>query len=100
MQQIIDPYTYLDRFRNIKIFMVTTGGDEFFLGDDTHFYWTDLLAATDGSILIRRLPNAEHSCAGHEISLLFTLRGFFLSVYEVFSSFINFSFKFKTFKNQ
>jgi hypothetical protein len=32
--------------------------------------------------MIRRLPNAEHSCAGHEISIFFTLRSFFLSVYE------------------
>jgi PhoPQ-activated pathogenicity-related protein len=74
----------LDRYRNTKILAVTTGGDEFFLPDDTHFFWNDLVAATDGSAMLRRLPNAEHSCAGHEISILFTLRSFFLSVYEVF----------------
>lgn len=32
--------------------------------DDTYAYWKDLVAATDGSVLMRRLPNAEHSCAG------------------------------------
>ena len=31
----------------------------------------------------RRLPNAEHSCAGHEISLFFTMRSLYLSIYDV-----------------
>jgi hypothetical protein len=65
--------------------------------------------------MLRRLPNAEvkfknnkkficnfyiivyfllskHSCAGHEISLLLTLRSFFLGVYEV-NMFFSFSLK-------
>ncbi len=50
---------YLDRYRDIKFTVVTTGGDEFFLADDTHFYWNDLRAATGGSVMLRRLPNAE-----------------------------------------
>lgn len=82
MQQVVDPYTYLDRYKNIKILAVTTGGDEFFLPDDTYAFWDDLIAATDGTALLRRLPNAEHSCAGHEISLFFSMRGFFLATYE------------------
>lgn len=63
--------------------------------EDTHSFWTDLLAATDGSALLRRLPNAEHSCAGHEISMFFTMRSFFLSSYEVnyFILFIKIFFK-------
>ena len=75
---------YLDRYKDIKFTVVTTGGDEFFLADDTHFFWNDLKAATDGSAMLRRLPNAEHSCAGHEISLTLTLRSFFISVYDVY----------------
>ena len=31
----------------------------------------------------RRIPNAEHQCIGHLISILFTIRSFYLSVYEV-----------------
>lgn len=31
----------------------------------------------------RKLPNAEHSCAGHETSLMFSLRAFFLQVINV-----------------
>jgi PhoPQ-activated pathogenicity-related protein len=83
MGKVVDPISYLDRYKNTKIIMVTTGGDEFFLPDDTHYFWPDLLAATGGSALLRRLPNAEHSCAGHEISIFFTLRSHFLTVYEV-----------------
>ena len=49
----------MDRYRDIKFTVVTTGGDEFFLADDTHFYWNDLRAATGGSVMLRRLPNAE-----------------------------------------
>ena len=36
----------------------------------------------------RRLPNAEHSCAGHEISLFFTMRSFYLSIYDVSQCYI------------
>ncbi len=62
-------------------------------------FWKDLQTATGGSylrylkngisilkfnlFLNRRLPNAEHSCAGHEISIFFTMRSFYLSIYEV-----------------
>ena len=58
-QEIADILAYLDRYQNIKFTVVTTGGDEFFLADDTHFYWSDLMAATGGSVMLRRLPNAE-----------------------------------------
>lgn len=51
--------------------------------DNTHSFWNDLATATNGSALLRRLPNAEHSCAGHQISLFFTMRSFYLNVYEV-----------------
>ena len=62
-------------------------------------FWTDLQVATGGSYLrycirvcqlfeddvffLSRLPNAEHSCAGHEISLFFSMRSFYLSLYDV-----------------
>lgn len=36
-----------------------------------------------------RIPNAEHTCVGHIISLFFTMRSFYMSVYDVsaYSSF-------------
>lgn len=63
--------------------LITSSGDEFFLPDDTYYFWDQLTAATNGRALIRRLPNAEHSLAGHEFSIFLTLRSLFLSVYEV-----------------
>jgi PhoPQ-activated pathogenicity-related protein len=81
MGDIIDPYSYLDRYQKVKLVQIQTGGDEFFLPDNEDTFWTDLQAATGGSFL-RRLPNAEHSCAGHEISLFFTMRSFYLSLYD------------------
>jgi PhoPQ-activated pathogenicity-related protein len=73
----------LDRYANINLMLINSAGDEFFLPDDYDFFWNDLRAATGGSVMARRLPNGEHSCAGHEISIFFTLRSFFLSVYNV-----------------
>ncbi|XP_050394472.1 autocrine proliferation repressor protein A [Patella vulgata] len=76
MADIIDPIAYNDRYATIPKIIVSTGGDEFFLPDDSHYYFNEL----QGPKYLRILPNAEHSCAGHEISLLFTMRAFFLSV--------------------
>lgn len=81
MGQIVDPYSYFDRYSKMKILQIQTGGDEFFLPDNEDAFWSDLQTATGGSFL-RRLPNAEHSCAGHEVSLFFSMRSFYLSIYE------------------
>ena len=51
--------------------------------DDTHFFWDDLKRATDGSALLSRIPYAEHSLNGHEISIFFTMQSLFINVYEV-----------------
>ena len=74
---------YLDRYTNIKMLLINTAGDEFFFPDDSDYFWTNFRAATNGGGMVRRIPNAEHSCAGHEISLFFSMRSFFLSVYNV-----------------
>lgn len=81
MAAIIDPYSYFDRYKNTKILQIQTSGDEFFLPDNEDAFWDQLQTATGGSY-IRRLANAEHSCAGHEISLFFTMRSFFTSIYD------------------
>ncbi len=31
----------------------------------------------------RRMPNADHVCVGHIISIFFTMRTFYMSVYDV-----------------
>jgi PhoPQ-activated pathogenicity-related protein len=82
---IFSTVDYLDRYENTKLMLINSAGDEFFLPDDSDYFWPDLRSATNGSAMVRRLPNAEHSCAGHEISIFFTLRSFFLSAYSVFN---------------
>ncbi len=34
------------------------------------------------------MPNADHVCVGHIISLFFTMRSFYMSVYDVIQNFI------------
>ncbi|KAL5018445.1 hypothetical protein ScPMuIL_004167, partial [Solemya velum] len=76
MADIIDPITYNYRYKGVPKLVISTTGDEFFLPDDSHYYFHDLTEPK----YVRMVPNAEHSCAGHETSLLFTMRAFFLSV--------------------
>ncbi|KAK3579248.1 hypothetical protein CHS0354_033325 [Potamilus streckersoni] len=76
MANIIDPISYNDRFINKPKYIITTGGDEFFIPDDSDYFFNQL----NGAKYLRKLPNAEHSCAGHETSLFFGMRAFFLSV--------------------
>lgn len=61
---------------------MTTSGDEFFLPEDTHSYWQNLVEATDGKVLLRRLPNAEHLMIAHAISEFESITAFFFSTYE------------------
>lgn len=73
----------MDRYINTKFLVVTTSGDEFFLPSDTGNFWKDLYQVTDGSALFKRLPNAEHTMAGHEIGLFQSITSFYMSVYDV-----------------
>ncbi|CAH1257925.1 Hypp1928 [Branchiostoma lanceolatum] len=77
MATIIDPLAYKDRLTMPK-YVTGTGGDEFFLPDDSYFYWDQL----EGENYRRWIPNAEHSCAGHLISIVFGIRAFFFSILE------------------
>ncbi|XP_035673097.1 autocrine proliferation repressor protein A-like [Branchiostoma floridae] len=74
---IVDPLAYKDRLTMPK-YIIGTGGDEFFMPDDSYYYWDQL----EGEKYRRWIPNAEHSIDGHEISLFFSLGAFFLSVVE------------------
>ncbi|KAK3579247.1 hypothetical protein CHS0354_033324 [Potamilus streckersoni] len=76
MANIIDPISYNDRFINKPKYIITTGGDEFFIPDNSDYYFDQL----KGPKYLRKLPNADHSCVGHVIDLMFSLRAFFLSV--------------------
>ncbi|XP_066292659.1 autocrine proliferation repressor protein A-like [Branchiostoma lanceolatum] len=77
MAAIIDPLAYKDRLTMPK-YIIGTGGDEFFMPDDSYFYWDQL----EGEKYRRWIPNAEHSLGGHRASLFFGLRAFFVSLVE------------------
>lgn len=63
--------------------MFTTSGDEFFLPCDTRNFWNELVQVTDGTALLRRLPNAEHSMKGHSLGIFLNLISFYISAYDV-----------------
>ncbi|KAK7102758.1 autocrine proliferation repressor protein A-like [Littorina saxatilis] len=78
MADIIDPYTYRDRLRFPAKYIISTGGDEFFLPDDSYYYF----AAMTGDIHLRTIPNAEHSLTYHRPDIFFGVRAFFISVID------------------
>jgi len=56
----------------------------------TSGYWWFLFTVSDicrlfedQMFLFRRLANAHHSFAGHQISIFFTMQSFYLSIYDV-----------------
>lgn len=86
----------------MKFVLVIDHGKKYSVHFFQDAFWNDLQVATGGSFirfffdpiklnkslyfvstLKRRIPNAEHSCTGHETSLFFTMLSFYLSVYDV-----------------
>ena len=64
-----------------NILVLSTTSDEFFFPDNTYAYWENLVAATDGKALHRRIPNIGHSVTSISDTILSSLRGYFLSTY-------------------
>lgn len=61
--KIEDPYGYRDRERlKIPKFLINAGGDEFFLPDNSQFYYKDMPEEKH----IRYVPNAKHSLSGSD----------------------------------
>ncbi|XP_055877302.1 autocrine proliferation repressor protein A-like [Biomphalaria glabrata] len=77
MQAVIDPITYSNRYTMPKM-IVTTSGDEFFLPDDSYYYFDQL----PGPKFLRIVPNAEHSMKGHLMSDILALHSFYLTILE------------------
>lgn len=44
--------------------MINSAGDEFFLPDDPDYFWINLRAVTNGTCLLKRMPNADHYFKG------------------------------------
>jgi PhoPQ-activated pathogenicity-related protein len=56
LNQVEDPYSYLDRLTLPK-YVVNAAGDQFFTPDSSKFYWDDL----KGPKYLRYVPNGDHS---------------------------------------
>ncbi len=59
LYRLVDPYFYRHRLKKPK-YIVTAGGDQFFLPDSARFYFDDL----EGEKFLRTVPNADHSLDG------------------------------------
>lgn len=60
---IEDPYNYRHRDRlKIPKFLINASGDQFFLPDNSQFYFKDL----EGEKYLRYVPNAKHDLAGSD----------------------------------
>lgn len=59
--KVEDPYEYRDRLTLPK-FLVNASGDEFFLPDNSQFYYPEL----KGEKHLRYVPNAKHNLAGSD----------------------------------
>ncbi|XP_059147483.1 autocrine proliferation repressor protein A-like [Physella acuta] len=77
MQEVIDPLTYASRYTMPKM-IVTTSGDEFFLPDDSYYYFDQLPEPK----FLRVVPNAEHSMKGHYMANELAIQSFFLTILE------------------
>ena len=76
--KIEDPYNYRngDQLKKIPKYLINASGDEFFLPDNSQFYFGDL----KGEKYIRYQPNAKHNLAGTDVRE--NLTAFYQSVIE------------------
>ena len=75
MAAIIDPLTYSSRYDMPKL-VVSATGDEFFMPDDSHYYY-DVLR---GPTYLKITPNAEHTLIGHIGDAILAIKSFYMSV--------------------
>ena len=76
--KVEDPYNYRNspQLRKIPKYMVNASGDEFFLPDNSQFYFGDM----KGEKYIRYEPNAKHNLAGSDVRE--NLTAFYQSILE------------------
>ena len=76
--KIEDPYSYRDndQLKKIPKYMINASGDEFFLPDNSQFYFGEL----KGEKYLRYEPNAKHNLAGSDVRE--NLTAFYQSILE------------------
>ncbi|KAJ8037677.1 Autocrine proliferation repressor protein A [Holothuria leucospilota] len=77
LEALVDPYAYRDRLIMPK-YVVTAGGDEFFLPDDSHYWYSDMMGPT----YLRIHANAEHTFVYHNLDLMEEMASFMMTVKE------------------
>lgn len=75
--KVEDPIAYLDRYTMPKI-IITAGSDEFFLPDDSHYFFDQLKNVK----YMRVIPNSGHSVSIQEAMYDRTLEGFYFNILE------------------
>ncbi len=65
IQSIEDPFSYRNRprMRQVPKYILNAAGDQYFLPDNSQFYYKDL----PGSKAMRYVPNAKHDMAGTDV---------------------------------
>ncbi|XP_071129138.1 autocrine proliferation repressor protein A-like [Mytilus edulis] len=76
MASYIDPLAYNDRYETVHKMIITSSGDEFFLTDDSHYYYNQLA----GPKYLRIVPDTEHTLIGHLADTMLSIRAFYLSI--------------------
>lgn len=76
MADIVDPISYTERYRDKPKLIMSAGGDEFFMIDDSRFYYDQLL----GPSYLRMVPNTDHTLSNKNKSVFQELQAFYLSV--------------------
>lgn len=74
LMDIVDPYSYLDRYTMPK-FLVNSTGDQFFLPDSSQFYYEDLPEEK----YLRYVPNTDHSLGQEAVSVFNSIFLFYAS---------------------
>ena len=76
LRQIVDPYSYLNRYTMPK-YIINACGDEFFLPDSSRFYYHEL----PGECRLKYTPNVGHSMGDSlDLSTVYPLITYFNSV--------------------
>nr|XP_054762652.1 autocrine proliferation repressor protein A-like [Lytechinus pictus] len=77
LADIVDPLAYKDRLTMPKL-IITAGSDEFFLPDDSYYYF-DLIPEPK---FLRITPNGEHSLTLHHVELVTVMTAFMRTITE------------------